>query len=200
MHSDTSFLGYYSVWEVGMCAWTVTECLLMCHCALLHVCVGVCTLYPMSSVLVHAECVQLCFLFVSPCACVGSCAAAFLLKFMWHLREFLFSSCSISIASLFKLLLKHIQSHTLTSCFGVTPRFEMHSVPVAFNGIPLYLPQGDSKPAISTRFPNWFTNVLNSHGCFLFHSPSSGLFCCLKLHRAKGWPQQAKHTVTVNTK
>lgn len=48
-----------------------------------------------------------------------------------------------------------VGTHTHTHrVLGVMPRFGIHSISVAFNGIRVYLPPGKHKPTIPTQFPN----------------------------------------------
>lgn len=66
--------------------------------------------------------------------------------------------------------------HKHSPLLGVSPGFQMHGVSVAFNGMPLYLPQGKRKPTISTlaskliqsltEFTWFFLPLLLSTGCF----------------------------------
>lgn len=87
--------------------------------------------------------------------CVCACA---LQLHLWLLPRllfwFLYSFDSPHSFSDHPLSHTHAHAHARAQpLLGVTPGFEMHSVPVSLNGIPLYLPRGKRKRTIPTRTP-----------------------------------------------
>ena len=99
------------------------------------------------------------------CVCVGLCCCRFC------------ASVAFDTAAVCSCFAHPPPTHTHANrILGATPRFEMHSISVAFNGIPVYLPPGKHKATIPTQLSKLIHSLTAHTSLFSAAVPSDRMF------------------------